>query len=165
MAEAASIDLTLPDGSVRKAPAGATPLEVAREIGPGLAKAVLGAALDGEPIDLRQPLNRGGAFRLFTAKSLEAGEFIRHSAEHVMADAVQRLWPGTEIDAGRQDHSEKYQYDFRFPRAFSTEDLEKIEVKMREIVKEKHAFERREVSREDAERIFEERGAELRSIG
>ena len=62
-----------------------------------------GARLDGEPVDLRQPLDRGGALEIFTGKSPEAGDFIRHSAEHVMADAVKRLWPGTPIDAGRQD--------------------------------------------------------------
>ena len=65
-----------------------------------------------------------------TVKDAEAGPFLRHSAEHVMADAVKRLWPGTPIDAGRQDHSEKYQYDFRFPRTFTAEDLEKIEETM-----------------------------------
>ena len=95
------IALTLPDGSVQEVPLGTTPLEVAAGIGPGLAKASIGAELDGELVDLRLPLDRGGAFRLITVKDPEAGVFIRHSAEHVMADAVQRLWPGTEIDVGR----------------------------------------------------------------
>src|SRR5205085_11347900 len=113
----ATIDLTLPDGSVRTVPAGTTPLEVAASIGPRLAKDAVGAELDGRKIDLRLPLREGGAFRIFTVKSPEAGEFIRHSAEHVLADAVKRLWPEAEYDAGRQDHSEKFQYDFRFPRA------------------------------------------------
>jgi len=156
------IELTLPDGSVRRITSGQTALDVALSIGPGLAKAAVGAELDGQPVDLRTPITGPGAFKLFTKKDREAGDFIRHSAEHVLADAVQRLWPGTEIDAGRQDHSEKFQYDFRFPRAFLPEDLEKIEAKMREIVKEKHRFERIEVSREQAEEIFRERGAELK---
>jgi threonyl-tRNA synthetase len=157
-----AIDLTLPDGSVRSVPAGTTPLEVAASIGPRLAKDAVGAELDGRKVDLRLPLRQGGTFRLFTVKSPEAGEFVRHSAEHVLADAVKRLWPEAEIDAGRQDHSEKFQYDFRFPRAFTPEDLEKIEAKMREILAEGSGFERVEVSREEAERIFREMGETLK---
>ena len=162
MSPSQTLDLTLPDGSVRQVETGSTALDVALSIGPGLAKAAIGAELDGQLLDLRAPIRAGGAFRLFTAKNPEAGEFIRHSAEHVMADAVQRLWPGTEIDAGRQDHSEKYQYDFRFPQAFTAEDLEKIEGMMKKILKEKATFERIEVSREEAEQIFRDRGAELK---
>lgn len=157
-----AIRLTLPDGSVRTVPSGTTPLEVAASIGPRLAKDAVGAELDGRTIDLRQPLREGGAFRLFTVKSPEAGDFIRHSAEHVLADAVKRLWPEVEIDVGRKDHSEKFQYDFRFPRAFTPEDLEKIEARMREILAEGSSFERVEVSREEAERIFREMGETLK---
>ena len=157
-----AIELTLPDGSVRSVETGTTALDVALSIGPGLAKATVGAELNGRPLDIRTPLHEGGSFRLFTTKDKEAGDFIRHTAEHMLADAVQRLWPGTEIDAGRQDHSEKFQYDFRFPRPFTPEDLEKIEAKMREIAKEKHELRRREVSREEAAEIFEKRGAELK---
>jgi threonyl-tRNA synthetase len=157
-----AIRLTLPDGSLRTVPPGTTPLEVAASIGPRLAKDAVGAELDGKKIDLRHPLRESGVFRLFTTKSPEAGEYIRHSAEHVLADAVKRLWPEAEIDAGRKDHSEKFQYDFRFPRAFTPEDLEKIEAKMREILTEGSAFERVEVSREEAERIFREMGETLK---
>jgi threonyl-tRNA synthetase len=157
-----TIVLSLPDGSQREVPRGTTPLEVAASIGPRLADAALGAELDGALVDLRTPLEQGGAFAVVTAKSPRAGEIVRHSAEHVMADAVQRLWPGTEIDAGRQDHSEKFQYDFRFARSFTPEDLEAIEAKMLEIVGENSGFERMEVSREEAEQIFREAGAELK---
>jgi threonyl-tRNA synthetase len=157
-----SCTLTLPDGSTRDVPRGTTPLEVARQIGPRLAKDAVGAELDGVPIDLRQPLSRGGRFRLFTGKSPEAGTFVRHSAEHVLADAVKRLWPEVEIDVGRKDHSEKFQYDFRFPRPFSSDDLERIEEKMGEIVAEDAVFERLEASREEAERLFQEMGETLK---
>jgi threonyl-tRNA synthetase len=157
-----AIRLTLPDGSVRSVPPGSTPLEVAAGIGPRLAKDAVGAELDGRKIDLRQPLREGGAFRIFTTKSPEAGEFIRHSAEHVLADAVKRLWPEVEIDAGRQDHTEKYQYDFRFSRAFTPDDLAKIEDKMREVLAEKSPFERVEVSREEAAEIFAGLGETLK---
>ena len=157
-----AVHLTLPDGSVRTVPAGTTPLEVAASIGPRLAKDSVGAELDGRKVDLRLPLSAGGDFRIFTVKSPEAGEFIRHSAEHVLADAVKRLWPEAEYDAGRQDHSEKFQYDFRFPRPFTPDDLAKIEDKMREILAEKSPFERIEVSRDEAERIFREMGESLK---
>ncbi len=157
-----AIELTLPDGSVRSVEAGTTALDVARSIGPGLAKATVGAQFNGTNVDIRTPLQENGSFRLFTTKDPEAGDFIRHTAEHVLADAVQRLWPGTEIDAGRQDHSEKYQYDFRFPRAFTAEDLDKISAEMKKIAKENHELKRREVTRAEAEEIFRQRGAELK---
>jgi threonyl-tRNA synthetase len=156
------IQLILPDGSVREVPSGSTPLEVAASIGPRLAKDAVGAELDGRKVDLRHPLRASGPFRIFTVKSPEAGEFVRHSAEHVLADAVKRLWPEVEIDVGRKDHAEKFQYDFRFSRAFTPEDLEKIEEKMREILAEGSPFERVEVPREEAERLFREMGESLK---
>ena len=156
------IDLTLPDGSVRTVPAGTTALDVARSIGPGLAKAAVGAELDGRALDLRTPIEVSGSLRLITIQSEEAAPFLRHTAEHVLADAVQRLWPGTQIDVGRRDHSEKYQYDFRFPRAFVPEDLEAVEAKMREILGEKHEVERVEISRRQARELFGDLGEELK---
>ncbi|MGD2114324.1 MAG: threonine--tRNA ligase [Acidobacteriota bacterium] len=157
-----TISLTLPDGSVREVERGTTALDVAASIGPGLARAAVGAAFDGETVDLRQPIERDGELRIVTVKDDDAGELIRHSAEHVLADAVKRLWPEVEIDVGRQDHSEKFQYDFRFPRSFTPEDLETIEAKMNEILKEKEEFERIEVSRDEAEAIFREMGENLK---
>jgi len=157
-----TISLTLPDGSVREVERGTTALDIATAIGPGLARAAVGATLEGEPVDLRQPLGSSGAFRIVTTRDKDAGDFIRHSAEHVLADAVKRLWPEVEIDVGRQDHAEKFQYDFRFPRAFTPEDLEQIEAEMNRILKEKEPFERIEVSREEAERIFREMGETLK---
>ena len=159
---AEAIRLTLPDGSVRAVAPGTTPLEVAAAIGPRLAQDAVGAELDGGRVDLRQPLAAGGRFRIFTAKSPEAGDFVRHSAEHVLADAVKRLFPEAQVDAGRQDHSEKFQYDFRFPRPFTPEDLAAIEAEMRKIVAEGGGFERREVSRAEAEEIFARQGNDLK---
>lgn len=160
--QAGEFELVLPDGSRKRVATGTTPLAVAEGIGPRLARDAVGALLDGAEVDLRQPLGAGGAFRLLTAKDPEAGPFIRHSAEHVLADAVTRLWPEALFDAGRRDHSEKFQYDFRFPRAFTPEDLEAVEAKMLEILAEDHEFERLEVSREEAERIFRERDNDLK---
>jgi threonyl-tRNA synthetase len=157
-----SLRLTLPDGSVRTLPPGSTALEVAAGIGPRLAKDAVGAEWNGQKVDLRLPLPGDGTFRIFTTKSPEAGEFIRHSAEHVLADAVKRLFPEAEIDVGRKDHSEKFQYDFRFSRPFTPDDLAAIEAEMKKIVAEGHAVERIEVSREEAARLFAERGETLK---
>lgn len=156
------LSLVLPDGSSRTYPVGTTALEVAQSIGPRLANDSIGAELDGKAIDLRQPLSSDGSIRIVTAKDQTAGEFIRHSAEHILADAVKRLWPDVEIDVGRRDHSEKFQYDFRYPQAFTPDDLERIEAKMREIQAEDSVFERVEVSREEAAAIFREMGESLK---
>jgi threonyl-tRNA synthetase len=156
------IVLVLPDGSERRAPAGTTPLEIAAQIGPRLAKDAVGAELGGRWVDLRQPLGEGGPFRIITTRQAEAGDFVRHSAEHVLADAVTRLWPEALYDAGRKDHSEKFQYDFRFPRAFAPEDLAAIEAKMKEILAEDAPFERVEVSRAQAEELFRAKGNDLK---
>ena len=159
-----NIQLTLPDGSVREFPAGATPLEVARSVGERLAAAAVAGELDGEIVDLRAPIGRSGKFRVLTPRDSEAGVVIRHSAEHVLADAVERLFPGTIIDAGRQDHSEKFQYDFRIDHAFTPEDLERIEQEMARIVKEGRPFERQIVSRQEAAEIFRKRKEEIKLI-
>jgi threonyl-tRNA synthetase len=158
------IQLTLPDGSVKEFPAGATPLEVARSVGERLAAAAVAGELDGEVVDLRAPIGRSGKFRVLTSRDPEAGIVIRHSAEHVLADAVERVFPGTIIDAGRQDHSEKFQYDFRIDHAFTAEDLERIEKEMSRIVKEGKPFERKCVSRKEAAEIFRNRKEEIKLI-
>jgi threonyl-tRNA synthetase len=161
MGEQEQVRLTLPDGAEKVFAAGVTPLEVAGAIGARLARDAVAGELDGEIVDLRAPIPRSGAFRVLTARDPRAGEVIRHSAEHVLADAVERLFPGTIIDAGRQDHAEKFQYDFRFPRGFTPEDLEKIETEMARIVAEDRPFERQVVSREQAREIFRGRGEEI----
>jgi len=158
------IVLTLPDGSQRTFPAGTTPLEVAATVGTRLAEAALAGMLDGDLVDLRAPLQCSGAFRVVTVRDPEANLVIRHSAEHIMADAVERLFPGTIIDAGRQDHSEKFQYDFRIDRAFTPEDLERIEQEMARIVQQRQPFTRRVVTRDEAAELFRERGEELKLV-
>ncbi len=161
---AETVRITLPDGSRMEVPRGTTVLEVAGRIGRRLARDAVAGLVDGRLVDVRTPLATDCELRIVTVRDPEAGEVIRHSAEHVLADAVKRLWPGTPIDAGRQDHSEKFQYDFRFPRPFRPEDLERIEEEMRRILAEDLPFERIEVSREEARRLMEERGEALKLI-
>ncbi len=156
------IELELPDGTRMHVPAGETPLAVAARIGPGLAKAALGAKIDGVWIDLRAPLRSGGRIQLITARDAEAGELIRHSAEHIMADAVSRLWPQTQIDVGRTDHSEKFQYDLDIPVRVTPDDLPRIEAEMAKIIAADLPFEREVVPREEARRRFEAQGQTLK---
>ncbi|MFH1262094.1 MAG: threonine--tRNA ligase [Pseudomonadota bacterium] len=148
------LEIRLPDGSVKSVPPGTTPLAVAKQIGPGLAKVALAGRFNGKLTDLRVPLQESGSLEIVTDKSPFAAEVIRHSAEHVMADAVKRLWPNVQIDVGRTDHSEKFQYDFKIEHPFTPEDLEKIEAKMKEIIREKSDFVREVVDRKSAEKIF-----------
>ena len=156
------ISVRLPDGKTLAVPVGSTVLEVARRIGRGLARDALAGRVDGRLVDLRAPLVRDVSLEIVTARDPQAAEVIRHSAEHVMADAVKRLFPGAQIDVGRSDHSEKFQYDFLVERPFTPEDLERIEAEMRAIVAEDAAFERREVGREEAKALFTGMGEELK---
>ena len=161
---AETIRVSLPDGSAREFPAGTTVVEVAEAIGPRLARDTVAGMVDGRLVDLRTPLEGDVELRIVTAKDPEGSDVIRHSAEHVLADAVKRLWPGTPIDAGRQDHSEKYQYDFRFPRAFRPEDFERIEAEMARIIAEDLEFERVEATRDEVRRIMAERGEDIKLL-
>jgi threonyl-tRNA synthetase len=159
-----TVHVTLPDGKVQEYPKGTTVLGVAESIGPRLARDTVAGQVDGRLVDLRTELDHDVELRIVTVKDPEGGVVIRHSAEHVLADAVKRLWPGTPIDAGRQDHSEKYQYDFRFPRAFTPEDFPRIEEEMRRIVAEDLLFERIEASRDQVREIMRERNEPIKLV-
>jgi threonyl-tRNA synthetase len=156
------IQVGLPDGRTLTVPAGSTVLEVAEKIGKGLARAALAGRIDGRLVDLREPLTRDASLQIVTDRDPQAGDVIRHSAEHVMADAVKRLFPGAQVDVGRTDHSEKFQYDFKVERAFTPEDLATIEAEMRRILGEDAPFTREVVSREEAKRLFASLGETLK---
>jgi threonyl-tRNA synthetase len=156
------IHLRLPDGKTLSVPRGSNALAVAERIGPGLAKAAVAGRVDGTLVDLRAPIERDAAIEIVTARDPAAGEVIRHSAEHVMADAVKRLFPDVQIDVGRSDHAEKFQYDFLVERPFTAEDVEKIEKQMQDILAEDAPFEREVVSRDEARRLFSRMGEELK---
>ncbi len=157
------IHVGLPDGKTLEMPAGSTVLSVAEKIGPGLAQAALAGRIDGKLVDLRVPLwNDVPLLEIVTRRDPQAGEVIRHSCEHVMADAVKRLFPEVQIDVGRTDHSEKFQYDFRVERPFTPGDLEQITKEMQKIIAEKSEFSREVMTREQARRFFLEQGEELK---
>lgn len=154
----------LPDGKILSLEDGATSLEVAQQIGPGLARAALAGRIDGRLVDLRTPLHGDVSLEIVTTRDPAAGEVIRHSAEHVMADAVKRLFPEAQVDAGRADHSEKFQYDFLVDEPFTPEDLERIQKEMDVILAEDTAFERIVVSRSQAADIFRDLGEDLKLL-
>jgi threonyl-tRNA synthetase len=132
------LKISLPDGSVREMPAGSTPADVALAIGPGLAKAALAARIDGELVDLTRPFTADASLALVTARDeADALELARHDYAHVLAEAVQALWPGTQITFGPATDDGFY-YDVMAPAArepFSMDDLPAIEEKMREIIR------------------------------
>ncbi|MBB4631507.1 threonine--tRNA ligase [Sphingosinicella soli] len=143
------IRLTLPDGSVREMPRGTTGGDVARAIGPGLAKAALAAKVDGEVIDLERPIERDVSLALVTAKDeADALELVRHDFAHILAEAVQRLFPGTQITFGPATDDGFY-YDLAPVRPFTEEDLPVIEEEMRRIIRADQPL-RREVWARDA---------------
>jgi threonyl-tRNA synthetase len=157
-----SIEVGLPDGRKLTVSAGATVLEVAAQIGRGLAKAALAGRIDGKLVDLRTPLRANVSLQIVTDRDPQGAEVIRHSAEHVMADAVKRLFPEAQVDAGRADHSEKFQYDFKVARPFTPDDLARIEEEMRRIVAEGAAFAREVIARDEAKKLFASMGEELK---
>lgn len=150
--------ITLPDGSARDVPAGSTFLDLARSIGPGLAKAVIVARLDDQLMDLQQPIPREGRVELLKADHPSAQEVIRHSAEHVLATAVIRLFPGAQVTMGPQDHSKDFYYDFDVGRPFTPDDLGRIEAEMQKVIAEDVPFVRREVTKTEAAAVFAEYG-------
>jgi len=142
--------ITLPDGAVREVPAGSTPLDIAVAISPGLAKATLAARVNGEVRDAMRPFDGDSCLALITAKDeTEALDLTRHDYAHVLAEAVQALFPGTQITFGPSTDDGFY-YDFApKDRAFTEEDLPAIEAEMRKIIAANKAL-RREVVARDA---------------
>jgi threonyl-tRNA synthetase len=133
-ASAANVNITLPDGKVLTFAHGVTGSEIASSIGPGLAKAALILEVDGQQWDLFRPIERDAKIRIITKKDPEALELIRHDAAHVLAMAVQELFPGTQVTIGPAIEDGFY-YDFARDTPFTPDDLPKIEEKMREIVR------------------------------
>ena len=147
------INVTLPDGTVLDLERGATPLDVAREIGPGLAKAALAAKIDGEVVDLQLPIEGDVRIEIITRKSGEAVDVVRHSAAHILATAVRKVRPGAGIGFGPAiEHG--FYYDFEVDEPFTPEELERIEEEMRKVAEDEQPFERRVVSREEARELF-----------
>ena len=149
--------ITLPDGSVRRFDAPVTGTTVAASIGPGLARAALAMRVDGALQDLSRPIEHDAAVVFVTRRDPDALELIRHDAAHVLAEAVQGLYPGTQVTIGPNIENGFY-YDFARNEPFKPEDFPAIEARMREIIAGNAAFEREVWDRGDAIRFFEARG-------
>ncbi len=151
------VSLTFPDGSVRDYDDGITGAELATSISKSLFKKSVAFSLDGELMDLADPITKDGAVAIITRDSDEALELIRHDAAHVMAEAVQSLWPDTQVTIGPVIE-DGFFYDFARDEPFSLEDLEKIEAKMHEIIKKNEPFTKEFWSRDEAKEFFAAKG-------
>ncbi len=136
-----TIQLTLPDGSIRDYEDGTTGFDVAASIGAGLARAAVAVTVDGDMLDLNRPIDRDGAFSVVTENTEVGRSVLRHSAAHVMAQAVLDLYPGAKFAIGPAI-TDGFYYDFDIGRPFTPEDLERIQQRMDEIIAEDQAFER-----------------------
>ncbi|HEY6873453.1 MAG TPA: threonine--tRNA ligase [Geobacteraceae bacterium] len=151
------IKVTLPDGSIKELKEGATVYDLAAAIGAGLAKAAIAGKIDGKQVDLAAPLQDGARVEIITEKSPEALEIIRHSTSHLMAQAVQSLFPNAKVTIGPAIENGFY-YDFDVDAPFSPEDLDKIEKKMADLAKADLKIERQVLAKADALQIFREMG-------
>lgn len=152
------VQVRLPDGALAEYPSHATPLDVARKISEGLARSVVAADIDGRVVDADRPLGelrQGGqplALKLLTDRDAPALDVLRHSAAHVMARAVMRLYEGVSLAFGPTTSGGFY-YDFDLPEKISEEDFPKIEAEIKRIIKEKEPFERFHLDRDQARQL------------
>jgi len=149
--------ITLPDGSVRAFDHVVSVMDVASDIGPGLAKATLAGKVNGTLVDASHTIDQDGELSIVTARDEEALELMRHDAAHVMAQAVQELYPGTQVTIGPAIEDGFY-YDFARDEAFTPEDLSKIEQRMHEIVKRDLPIVREVMDKAGAEKVFADLG-------
>ena len=151
------IKLTLPDGQIREYDAPITGADVANDIGAGLAKAALAIRINDEMRDLSSLIEKNCNFSIVTVKDEDALDLLRHDAAHVMAQAVQELFPDTQVTIGPSIEN-GYYYDFARKNPFSTDDFDLIESKMKEIVDRDLKFTREIWGRDDAIKFFTEKG-------
>ncbi len=156
------VAITLPDASVREFDAPVSGAEIAASIGPGLAKAALALKVDGVLKDLAHVVDRDAAVEIVTRGHPDALELLRHDCAHVMAEAVQELYPGTQVTFGPAIENGFY-YDFARDEPFTPDDLERIEARMHEIVKRDEAITREVWDRHEAIRFFADLGEKYKA--
>ncbi len=150
------VTLTFPDGARRDYPDGTTGLDVAKGISPSLAKRTVAMALEGVVTDLADPIERDARIEFLTREDRRSLELIRHDCAHVLAEAVQTLWPGTQVTIGPVIENGFY-YDFFRNEPFTPEDFAAIEQKMREIIARDRPFTKQIMSRDEAKRLFRDK--------
>src|SRR4029077_11648708 len=149
--------VTFPDGARRDYAPGTTGLDIAKGISPSLAKRTVAMALDGTVVDLADPIERDAKIEFLNREDPRALELIRHDAAHVLAEAQQSLWPGTQVTMGRVIEN-AFSYDFCRTEPFTPEDFPKIEAKMREIIAKDRPFTKENWSRDRAKQVFRDKG-------
>ncbi len=156
------IKITLPDGSVKVFPKGSTAMDVALSISEGLARNVLGAKVDGEVWDATRSINKDASLKLLTWNDDEGKSTFWHSSAHLMAEALEALYPGVKLGIGPSIEN-GYYYDVDFgDREFDASELEQIEKKMIELAREKNTYDRKDISKSDAIAYFTEKGDEYK---
>jgi threonyl-tRNA synthetase len=156
-----SMKIIFPDGKCREYPDDTTPYQVAQSISERLAKEVIAAKINGEIVDIQHPLTGEVTLNLIKLADPEGLEIIRHSASHIMAQAVQNLYPGVKFAIGPAIENGFY-YDLDLPEPLKPEDLAKIEAEMGKIVKEDLPFKRTEISKKQALEFFQKNGAKYK---
>jgi threonyl-tRNA synthetase len=156
-AESSKVALTFPDGATREFPRNTTGFEIAKGISPSLAKRTVAMALDGAVVDLADPIGHDAKIEFIARDDPRALELIRHDAAHVLAEAVQTLWPGTQVTIGPVIENGFY-YDFFRNEPFTPEDFAAIEKKMREIIARDKPFTKEIWSREQTKQVFADNG-------
>ncbi len=153
------INITLPDGSVRQYEAGVSSMDVAKSISEGLARNVLAAKVNGETWDASRPINEDATVALLQWRDEEGKMTFWHSSAHLMAEALEALYPGMKFAIGPALKDGGFYYDIDAgERTLSSSDFKKIEDKMKELARQKNVYERKEVSKADAIKYFEEKG-------
>jgi threonyl-tRNA synthetase len=153
----ANVNLTFPDGAVRQYPRGTTGFDIAKGISPSLAKRTVAMALDGVVTDLNDPIEHNAKLELINREDPRALELIRHDAAHVLAEAVQTLWPSTQVTIGPVIENGFY-YDFYREEPFTPEDFAAIEKKMRELIQRDTPFTKQVWDREKTKQVFRDKG-------
>jgi threonyl-tRNA synthetase len=157
-----NIKVTLPDGSVREYPKGTSSMGVALSISEGLARNVLAAQVDGKTVEANRPLEADCSVKLLTWNDADGKQAFWHSSAHLLAEALEALYPGTKFGIGPAIENGFY-YDVDFgDRSFSSDDFEKIEAKMLELARQKNPFIRKEVSKAEAISYFTQKGDEYK---
>jgi threonyl-tRNA synthetase len=154
--------ITLPDGSKRNFDNPVSVLDIAMDIGPGLAKATLAGVVNGKLIDATVPIELDAQVKIITSKDKEGLEVLRHSCAHVLAQAVQRVFPDVQVTIGPVIEDGFY-YDFASSKSFTENDLSKFESEMNAIIKENLPVTRKEVTRNDAIDFFESKGEKYKA--
>ncbi len=156
MANTELIRITFPDGSTKEYPKGVTPEEIAKEISPALHKKAVAAKLDGKLVDLTRPILSDARLEILTYEDPEGMQVFWHSTSHIMAHAIKNLFPEAQFGVGPPIENGFY-YDIDINTQLSVEDLPKIEAEMKRIIEEGQAFQREELTKEEAIRLFKER--------